>query len=109
MDQLLDCYMLRHKENAAGISGPGIDGSINYLFKEKMAEVTTELESNSEFKKTHEIIKSLENKGLYDDIEIVIAFDTFIKKRVIVDGTNRSLALCKLVTLVIYPRQNKLV
>jgi hypothetical protein len=58
-----------------------------------MAEVFEELESNAEFKKTYEIIKSLETKGLYDDIEIVIAFDTFIKKRLIVDGTNRSLAL----------------
>jgi hypothetical protein len=93
IDQLLDYYMLRYKDNADGINGPGIDGSINYLFKEKMDEVSKELESNAEFKKTHEIIKSLENNGLYDDIEIVIAFDTFIKKRLIVDGTNRSLAL----------------
>jgi hypothetical protein len=93
MDQLLNCYMVRYKKNTAGESGPGIDSSINYLFKEKAAEVFKELESNAEFKKTYEIIKSLENKGLYDDIEVVIAFDTFIKKRLIVDGTNRSLAL----------------
>lgn len=45
IDQLLNCYILRYKKNTAGESGPGIDGSINYLFKEKAAEVSKDLES----------------------------------------------------------------
>ena len=93
MDQLLDCYMLRYKENADGKSGPEIGDSINYLFKEKIAEVITRLESNIEFTKVREIIKSLKNNGLSSDMEIVVAADTYINKQLIVDGTNRSLAL----------------
>ncbi|MGH9953674.1 MAG: hypothetical protein ACRD5J_18820, partial [Nitrososphaeraceae archaeon] len=58
MNQLLNCFILRYKKNTAGESGPGIDGSINYLFKEKMAEVFEELESNAEFKKTYEMLNS---------------------------------------------------
>jgi hypothetical protein len=46
-----------------------------------MIEVFKELESNAEFKKTHEIIESLEDKGLYEDIEIIIAFDTIDSRR----------------------------
>jgi hypothetical protein len=38
-------------------------------------------------------IESLKEKGLTNDIDIIIAYDTFINKGLIVDGTKRSLAL----------------
>ena len=52
----------------------GIDGSINYLFREKIDELLKD--SCTELASINGIVDSLSKHGLKNDIEIIVAIDS---------------------------------
>jgi hypothetical protein len=91
IEGLLNCYLVYYKPNYQGDSGPQANGSTNYLFHEFAAGILKG--SEKMIHNVYPYIESLKEKGLTNDIDIIIAYDTFINKGLIVDGTKRSLAL----------------
>lgn len=91
IEELLNYYLVYYKPNYQGDIGPQANGSINYLFREFAAEILKGSEKMIQNVCPH--IESFKEKVLTNDIDIIIAYDTFINKGLIVDGTKRSLAL----------------
>ena len=88
IEKLSNYYLVWYKPNHQGISGLHIKDSENYLFNEISEGV---LKGSQTLQYVYPLIESL--KELTHDIDIIIAYDTFINKGVIIDGTKRALAL----------------
>lgn len=86
--ELSNYYLVHYKPNYQGKSGPHIKDSENYLFYEYGDLI---LKGLNVMPDVYYLIESL--KELTNNIDIIIAYDTFINKELIVDGTKRALAL----------------
>jgi hypothetical protein len=89
IEDLLNYYLVWYKPNQQGRSGVELKDSKNYLFHEYVEGILTG--SDNMIQNIYPLIKSL--KELTSDIDIIIAYDTFIKKGLIIDGTRRALSL----------------
>ena len=90
LEQLLDYYLVWYKTNAVGKSGWYIDDSINYRLYEYVEGLV-----NGSIKMLPEVSSLIQSftKALEKPVEILVAFDTYLSKGLIIDGTKRVLAL----------------
>ena len=91
IEELSNYYLVHYKPNYQGKSGLHIKDSENYLCNEYADLI---LKGLNVMPDVYSLIESL--KELTYDIDIIIAYDTFINKGLIVDGTKRALALCSI-------------
>lgn len=94
-NELMNSYLVWYKPNAKGDAGWEYAGCKNYMVHEYVTYVREDKVRPNDKDKVGKI-KELKGKlesGLCEDIELLVAFDTQLNKRVIVDGCKRTIAL----------------
>ncbi|WXG39829.1 MAG: hypothetical protein WED07_03220 [Candidatus Freyarchaeum deiterrae] len=92
LNELSKYYMVWHTQNGVEPTNWWVSGSANWLFSEYVTGYISGSIINRDINSIFESFK----RGLTANVEILVALDETINKGIIVDGTKRAVALCRI-------------